>query len=176
MKTICVAMIALLLVGLHANAQVTGFALDEDPIFSATIAQYVHYPVTAIRGSVYGRFYAKFSIDSTGRIQNVVVLHPKINPKYTKRLGFEYEIINGLKQLPQLPPRYQGSYILPIAFVYINYSEDSRPLVPTNTLPEKYSDNSLLLNEVRIVGRSNMYRLTRPFSGIAPASRQVVLF
>ena len=176
MKIVCSALLVLLLVGLSASAQVTGFALDEDPVFTTTITQHIHYPVMAIRGSVYGRFYAKFSIDSAGRIQNVIVLYPKISPKYTKWLGFEYEIINGLKRLPQLTPRYQGSYLLPIAFVYINYSEDSRPRVPTNTLPEKYSDNSLLLNEVRIVGRSNMYNSLRPVSGRAPASRQVVLF
>ena len=176
MKTVCFATIALLLVGPSTNAQITGFSLNEDPIFSATVAQHVRYPVTAVRGSIYGRFYAKFSIDSVGRIQNITVLHPKINPKYNQRLGFEYEIINGLKQLPQMTPRYRGSYILPIAFVYINYSEDSRPRVPTNTLPEKYLDNSLIMNEVKIVGRSNMYRTVRPFSGIAPASRQVVLF
>ncbi|GAB3642481.1 hypothetical protein GCM10027423_31170 [Spirosoma arcticum] len=169
-------MVALLLTGLTANAQITGFALDEDPVFTATLAHHIHYPVTAIRGSVYGRFYVKFSIDSTGGIQNIAVLYPKINAKYAERLGFDYELINGLKQVPQLTARYKGSYILPVAFVYINYSEDSKPLVPTNTLPEKYVDNSLVLNEVRIVGRSNMYNSVRPVSRIAPASRQVVLF
>ena len=176
MKILCSTLIALLLTGLHANAQITGFALDEDPVFTATIARHIHYPVTAIRGSVYGRFYVKFSINSVGAIQNIAVLHPKIATKHNQRLGFEYEIINGLKQLPPLTPRYKGNYILPIAFVYINYSEDSKPLVPTNTLPEKYVDNSFLLNEVRIIGRSNMYNSVRPVSRIAPPSRQVVLF
>ena len=176
MKTLYSIIAAFLLTGLQANAQITGYALDEDPIFKTAITQHIHYPVTAIRGSVYGRFYMKFSIDSTGSIQNVAVLYPQISPKYAKRLGFEYELINSLKHVPQLTPRYKGSYILPVAFVYINYSESSEPLVPTNTLPEKYLDNSLVLNEIRVVGRSDMYRSLRPISGTAPASRQVVLF
>ncbi len=176
MKSLCLTTIAWLLTGLQTNAQVTGYALDEDPIFTASLTHGIHYPVTAIRGSVYGRFYVKFSIDSTGSIQNAVVLYPQISPKYAKKLGFEHELINGLKQVPRLTPRYKGSYILPVAFVYINYSEDSKPRNPTNTLPEKYLDNSLLLNEVRIVGYSDMYRSLRPVSGRAPASRQVVLF
>lgn len=176
MKILCSIIVAFLLTGLLANAQITGYALDEDPVFTATMAQYLHYPVAAIRGSVYGRFYVKFSIDSTGSIQHAAVLYPQISPKYAKMLGFEYELINSLKHVPQLTPRYKGSYILPVAFVYINYCESSKPLVPTNTLPETFLDNILVLNEVRVVGRSDMYRSLRPVSGRAPASRQVVLF
>ncbi|SOD95494.1 energy transducer TonB [Spirosoma fluviale] len=176
MKTLCSILVAFLLTGLEANAQITGYALDEDPVFTATVAQHLHYPATAIRGSVYGRFYVKFSIDSTGSLQNIAVLYPQISPKIAKSLGFEYELINSLRQVPRLTSRYRGSYILPVAFVYINYNEDSKPRVPTNTLPEKYLDNSLILNEVKVVGRSDMYRSLRPLSGNAPASRQVVLF
>lgn len=176
MKILCSLLAAFLSTGLLANAQITGYALDEDPIFTATIAQHLHYPATAIRGSIYGRFYVKFAIDSTGSIQNIAVLYPQISPKIAKNLGFEYELINSLKQVPRLTARYKGSYILPVAFVYINYTEDSKPRVPTNTLPEKYLDNSLILNEIRVVGRSDMYRSLRPLSGKAPESRQIVLF
>jgi hypothetical protein len=176
MKILCSILVALLSTGPLASAQITGYALDEDPVFTATLAQHLHYPVTAIRGSVYGRFYVKFSIDSTGSLQNIAVLYPQISPRISKSLGFEYELINSLKQIPRLTSRYKGSYILPVAFVYINYSEDSKPRVPTNTLPEKYLDNSLVLNEVKVVGRSDMYRSLRPLSGKSPESRQIVLF
>lgn len=176
MKTRWLALVAIFLTGLNAAAQIAGSALDEDPLFKATLIRHIHYPVTAVRGSVYGRFYVKFFINSTGSMQNITVLYPKISPKYAKSLGFEYEIINGFHHVPQLSPRYEGSYILPIAFVYTNYSEDSKPLVPTNTLPETYLDDSLILNEIRVDGSSNMYRTIRPFSGVAPASRQMVLF
>ena len=176
MKILCLITVTLLLTGLNANAQITGFALDEDPVFTTTLARHIHYPVTAVRGSVYGRFYVKFSIDSIGNLQNIAVVYPKISPRHTRRLGFEQAIRNGLQQLPQLPPRYRGNYILPIAFVYINFNEANRPLIPTNTLPEKYLNDDFLLNEVRIVGQSHMYRNVRTFSEIAPASRQVVLF
>ncbi|WP_461146346.1 hypothetical protein [Spirosoma pulveris] len=176
MKLLYSILVIFLLTGPLAKAQVTGYALDEDPVFTATIAAHLHYPVTAIRGSVYGRFYVKFAIDSIGSLQNIAVLYPQISPKIAKSLGFEYELINSLKQIPRLTSRYKGSYILPVAFVYINYSEDSKPRVPTNTLPEKYIDNSLILNEVRVVGSSDMYRSVRPLSGKAPESRQIVLY
>ncbi|GAB2545073.1 hypothetical protein [Spirosoma aerophilum] len=176
MKILYSIIIIFLLTGQVLRAQITGYALDEDPVFTATITEHLNYPVTAIRGSVYGRFYVKFSIDSTGSIRNIAVLYPQISPKYAKMLGFEYELINSLKHVPQLTPRYKGSYILPVAFVYINYSESSKPLVPTNTLPDQYLDNSLVLNEIRVLGHSDMYRSLRPLSGKAPASRQVVLF
>lgn len=176
MKVLCSILVAFLLTGPLATAQITGYALDEDPIFTATVAQHLHYPATAIRGSVYGRFYVKFSIDSTGSIQNIAVLHPQTSPAIAKRLGFEYELTNSLKQVPQLSSRYKGSYILPVAFVYVNYSQDSKPQVPTNTLPEKYLDNSLILNEIRVMGSSDLYRSLRPVSGKAPESRQIVLF
>ncbi|MCC5612757.1 hypothetical protein LC612_40235 [Nostoc sp. CHAB 5834] len=176
MKALFLILIVWLSTGLNAKAQITGSALDEDPIFTATLAQHIHYPVTAIRGSIYGRFYVKFSIDSIGSIQDIAVVYPQISPKSAKMLGFNYELINGLKQVPPLTPRYKGSYILPVAFVYINYSEDGKPRVPTNTLPERYFDNSLILQELTIVGRSSMYNSVRPVSRVAPPSRQVVLF
>lgn len=176
MKTLCSTLVAWLLIGLNANAQGAGATLDKDPIFTTTLVRHIHYPVTAVRGSVYGRFYVKFSIDSVGSIQNIAVLYPKISTRQTRRLGFEHEILNGLEQLPQLSPRYKGNYILPIAFVYTNYNEANRPLLPTNLLPEKYLTDGFLLNEVRIVGQSHMYRNVRTESEIAPASRQVVLF
>lgn len=176
MKILCSTLVAWLLIGLNANAQVAGAALDKDPVFTTTLARHIHYPVTAVRGSVYGRFYVKFSIDSVGSIQNIAVLYPKISPRQTQRLGFEYEMLNGLKQLPHLSPHYEGNYILPIAFVYTNYNEANRPLIPTNTLPEKYLNNGFLLDEVRIDGQSHMYRNIRTESEIAPTSQQVVLF
>ena len=176
MKILYSILLAWLLIGLDAKAQLARAALDKDPVFTTTLARHIQYPVTAVRGSVYGRFYVKFSIDSIGSLQNIAVLYPKINHRQAQKLGFEREILNGLKQLPQLSPHYKGNYILPIAFVYTNYNEANRPLLPTNLLPEKYLNDGFLLKEVLIVGHSHMYRNVRTESEIAPVSRQVVLF
>ncbi|MFN8357262.1 MAG: hypothetical protein U0Y10_22590 [Spirosomataceae bacterium] len=162
-----------LLLGSSAFSQNLG--LLNDPVFYGAAAQNIIYPIGAIQNSVYGRYYATFEVDTTGKVKNIKVIYPIINQKISKRLGFEYEIIQGLKKTPHLRDSDAGRYILPIAFVYTNYNDGGQPTYPTNLLPSGYTPrDAQMLKEVQIFAKSNQYRTVRPYSNVAPPSRQVV--
>ncbi|MFY7912123.1 MAG: hypothetical protein ACOVO2_21340, partial [Emticicia sp.] len=144
------------------------------PVFYAYASQNISYPVGAIRGSIYGRVYASFEVNSTGKIKNVNVIYPLVSQKVSKSLGFENEIVSGLSKIPKLNHVEAGKYILPIAFVYKNmYYGDVN--YPTNRISEDYfSKDFKFLQEIQITARSDQFRSLRPFSNIPPMSRQIV--
>lgn len=175
MKKILVLSLLLIPTMLHKVFS-QGLATLNDPIIAAAASNNIHYPIGAIRNSVYGRIYASFDIDSAGYIRNVNVVYPVMNKKTMGILGFEHEIKAGLSKTPRLRNRNQGKYILPIAFVYTNVYYNSNNY-PTNTLPEEYySKEYQVLNEVQITARSDQYRSIRQYSNIPPPSRQIVDF
>ncbi|MFN8348554.1 MAG: hypothetical protein U0X91_26365 [Spirosomataceae bacterium] len=166
----------LLIAMMEFKAFSQGLATLNDPIISAAASTNIHYPVGAIRNSVYGRFYASFDIDSLGYIRNIKVIYPIVNKRITRLLGFEHEIKAGLSKTPRLRNRNQGKYILPIAFAYTNVQYNINHY-PTNMLPEEYYSNEYqVLNEVQITARSDQYRSIRQYSNIPPPGRQIVDF
>ncbi|GGD77718.1 hypothetical protein GCM10011514_47050 [Emticicia aquatilis] len=145
-----------------------------DPIFYKAAQKNIGYPIGAIRGSVYGRLYASFEVDNKGAVKNVNLIYPLVSKKISHLLGFEAEIVGGLSKTPHLNNVSEGKYILPIAFVYKNiyYGDEN---YPTNRISEDYfSKDFQFLKEIQITARSDQYRMLRPFSGIPPASRQIV--
>lgn len=145
-----------------------------DPIFYKAAQKNIGYPIGAIRGSVYGRLYASFEVDNKGEVKNVNLIYPLVSKKISHLLGFEAEIVGGLSKTPHLNNVSEGKYILPIAFVYKNiyYGDEN---YPTNRISEDYfSKDFQFLKEIQITARSDQYRMLRPFSGIPPASRQIV--
>lgn len=145
-----------------------------DPIFYKAAQKNIGYPIGAIRGSVYGRLYASFEVDNKGAVKNVNLIYPLVSKKISHLLGFEAEIVGGLSKTPHLNNVSEGKYILPIAFVYKNvyYGDEN---YPTNRISEDYfSKDFQFLQEIQITARSDQYRMLRPFSGIPPASRQIV--
>lgn len=145
-----------------------------DPIFYLAALKNINYPIGAIRGSVYGRIYVSFEVDSKGKVKDISLIYPLVSKKISHLLGFEAEIISGLSKTPRLENTSVGKYILPIAFIYKNiyYGEDN---VPTNRISEDYTKKDYqFLKEIQITARSDQYRSLRPYSNIPPMSRQIV--
>ena len=171
-KSFVFAFIFLSFLGVESYAQAIKETID--PIFYKAAQKNIGYPIGAIRGSVYGRLYASFEVDNKGAIKNVNLIYPLVSKKISHLLGFEAEIVGGLSKTPHLNNVSEGKYILPIAFVYKNiyYGDEN---YPTNRISEDYfSKDFQFLKEIQITARSDQYRMLRPFSGIPPASRQIV--
>jgi hypothetical protein len=148
--------------------------LNENPVFRGFAQRNIEYPPEAIRYSLYGRIYATFVVDTIGRIDSVKILYPAMSPKYEKNIGFGHWIKQGLQKTPLLGLGYKGEYMVPIAFVYTNY--DRHPLIayPNNRLPVSFDINNLvLLDEIQICGKSDLYPAMRRFSRQAPFSKQI---
>jgi hypothetical protein len=135
--------------------------LDRNLVFFELAKKNIDYPRTAILSSMYGRFFAKFNVNHIGEIENIDVFYPKMTLNFESKVGFGASIKKGLKELPLLGLGYEGTYILPVAFVFTNYSESSQPLYPTNSLPEFIETNNMtVLTEIKVFGKSNRY--TKP--------------
>lgn len=133
----------LILLAQIATAQHTPARIDQDPVFVSVLTRQIAYPLKAASGA-YARIYAGFSIDQKGHVQNVTILNPaKIG------YGFEEEVTQGLKRLPLLNPRYEGDYVLPVLFVYVNYERQANETIPDGTVPTWYFTNRTLLTEIR---------------------------
>ena len=135
--------------------------LDRNLVFFELAKKSIDYPRTAILSSMYGRIFAQFSVNRNGKIGDIQVFYPKMTPSFENSVGFGASIRKGLKRLPLLGLGYEGTYILPIAFVFTNFSESSEPLLPTNTLPDFIKTNNMtILTEIKVFGKSNRY--TKP--------------
>ncbi len=132
--------------------------LDRNLVFFELAKKSIDYPRTAILSSMYGRIYAQFSVNRNGKIGDIQVFYPKMTPSFENSVGFGASIRKGLKRLPLLGLGYEGTYILPVAFVFTNYGESSQSLHPTNTLPEFIETNNMtILTEIKVFGKSNRY-------------------
>lgn len=135
--------------------------LDKNLVFFELAKKSIDYPRTAILSSMYGRIFAQFRVNRVGKIEDIQVFYPKMTPSFENSVGFGASIRKGLKRLPLLGLGYEGTYILPVAFIFTNYSESSQPLHPTNTLPEFIETNNMtILTEIKVFGKSNRY--TKP--------------
>lgn len=135
--------------------------LDRNPVFFELAKKSIDYPRTAILSSLYGRVYAKFNVNHKGKIEAIEVFYPKMTANFENSVGFGASIKKGLKKLPLLGLGYEGVYILPIAFVFTNYSESSQAHYPSNSLPDFIETNDMtVLTEIKVFGKSNRY--TKP--------------
>jgi hypothetical protein len=151
--------------------QIFSADLNNDPVFNNVVLNRIHYPAKPASNAIYGRFYASFTIDDVGHIQQVSVLYPKMPTRVSKQYGFESEILAGFRRMPPLNPRLAGNYVLPIAFCFTHFGEGPNPIVPTNRLPREYNiGDRILLSEVKIFAESPS--ATRSLNGF-PASRQI---
>lgn len=133
--------------------------LDRNPVFFELAKKSIDYPHTAILSSLYGRVYAKFSVNRNGKIEAIEVFYPKMTANFENSVGFGASIKKGLKKLPLLG--YEGTSILPIVFVFTNFSESPQVHYPTNSLPDFIETNNMtVLTKIKIFGKSNLY--TKP--------------
>lgn len=68
--------------------------------------------------------------------------------------GFEPTIIAALKKLPSLKLQYSGRYILPVAFIYVDYRDKTNPHVPSDVLYIDDLAGRTMLKEIEIFGSS----------------------
>lgn len=143
----------LLLFAGAATAQPGQVPIDQDPVFTTVLKSRIKYPVLAEQTGVYARVYARFMVNEKGHVQQIDL----IQSARTKD-GFGNAVLSGLKHLPPLNRRYEGQYILPVDFAYINYERSPEPLLlPTGPLPRHYLHDYILLTPIRIVGNSRTY-------------------
>ena len=132
--------------------------LDRNRVFFELAKKSIKYPRTGISSSMYGRIYAKFTVSKSGKVENIEVFYPRMNPDFEKSVGFGASIKQGLTKLPLLGLGYGGAYVLPVVFVFTNYSETPQLHYPSNVLPEFIkTDNMTILTEIKIAGKSNRY-------------------
>lgn len=113
------------------------------------------YPGWVGKQGIYGRVYAGFTVDSSGRIGKVVLLSPD-----NIGFGLDAEVTKALSELPTLASSSKGDYIIPIAFTFTNNKDRSGPHVPVNRLPEERLANRTLLEEVVIPYTANSTSIT----------------
>lgn len=143
--------------------------LDRNLVFFELAKKSIDYPRTAILSSMYGRIYAQFKVNRIGKIENIQVFYPKMTPSFENSVGFGASIRKGLKRLPLLGLGYEGTYILPVAFVFTNYGESPQPLQPTNLLPEFIETNNMtILTEIKVYGDSRRYSIPDFKNGFEP--------
>ena len=143
--------------------------LNENPVFFELAQLNIHYPINAIKNSLYGRIYAKFVVDKIGKVNYKEVIYPEITPEYERAVGFIREIKRGLSKLPILGLGYEGEYIVPIAFIFNNHRDYPELAYPKNRLPNSFDTKNMnFLHELKINGRSDAY----PYI-ISPLSKQI---
>lgn len=132
--------------------------LNDNPVFFELAQRNIHYPIIAIKLSLYGRIYTKFAVNKIGKISNIEVIYPLISPEYEKKIGFIQEIKRGLSKLPILGLGYEGEYIVPVAFIFNNHNDHPELAYPTNRLPNSFdTEDMIFLDELKIHGRSDIY-------------------
>ena len=132
--------------------------LDRNLVFFELAKKNIDYPRTAILSSLYGRIYAKFNVSEKGKIEEIEIFYPKMTTQFENSVGFGANIKKGLKKLPLLGLGYEGTYILPIAFVFTNFSESPQVHYPSNSLPDFIETNNMtILTEIKVFGKSNRY-------------------
>ncbi|WP_461126816.1 hypothetical protein [Spirosoma aerophilum] len=68
--------------------------------------------------------------------------------------GFEPTILAALKKLPSLKLHYNGRYILPVAFVFVDYRDKNNPRVPSDVLYIDDLAGRVVLKEIKLFGSS----------------------
>lgn len=133
-----------------AYSQADSLTVRHDPVFAKVLQKRIHYPQKAESTAMQAKIYAGFTINGEGHIQDIVILNPQ-----KTGLGFEEEVMNGLKRLPPLNHKYAGSYALPIAFMFENEEN-------LGSLRSGFYINRTLLSEFRILGNIRAVRKEMP--------------
>jgi hypothetical protein len=97
---------------------------------------------------------------------------------FENSVGFGASIKKGLGKLPLTGLGYEGTYILPIAFVFTNYGESPQPLQPTNILPEFIETNNItILTEIKLHVHGRRYSIPDFKNGFEPIrpSQQIAM-
>ncbi|WP_080059373.1 hypothetical protein [Spirosoma aerolatum] len=130
-------------------AQITPNTLSQDPVFRTVLAARLVYPFDALYKEIYARVYAGFEVDEKGHLFNISILN---HMSRGTRYGFEPNTIAALKKLPPLNPHYQGRYILPIAFIYVDSRHLDNPYIPKDSISMGGLANYILLDEIKVIG------------------------
>lgn len=144
-------LLLLLVTGQTTFAQIADDALSQDPVFTTVLTRRLSYPNQASWSSMYARVFVGFRVDEKGRIQEISVLN---HMSRGIQFGFEPTVIAALKKLPSLNLRYTGNYLLPVAFIYVDYRYKHKQYVPKDTLYQQYVMGRVVLNEIKVFGNS----------------------
>lgn len=117
----------------------------KEDVFRELLHTRIQYPAWVGNQGVYGRVYAGFDVDSVGTIKNVAILSPE-----NIGFGFAFEVKKALENLASVSPTFQGRYVLPVAFTFINPKDNAITRIPVNRLPDERMQNRILLTEVTI--------------------------
>ncbi len=167
MKKIITSAITFLVISFYCKAQKN---LNENPLFFKLAERHIHYPINAIKVSLYGRIYTKFTVNKIGKIENIEVFFPVMKPEYDKLIGFTKSIKSGLSKIPLLGIGYDGEYIVPIAFIFTNHRDSPEIAYPKNRLPNDFdTEHRKFLHELKITAKSDDY----PSIISAPQSIQI---
>ncbi|GAB3023835.1 energy transducer TonB [Spirosoma pulveris] len=148
----CYWRLLLLFVISHVSVAQTGSDdLNDDPVFTAVLSRRLKYPREAEWASVYGRVFAGFTVSEKGRVEDIAILNHSTKGMY---YGFESTIIAALKKLPPLKLQYSGRYILPVAFIYVDYRDKNNPRVPSDVLYIDDLAGRIILKEINVFGSS----------------------
>jgi hypothetical protein len=155
MKKILISTVIFISISFYCDAQKS---LNENTLFFKLAERNIDYPINAIKVSLYGRIYTKFTVDKIGKIKNIDVFFPVITPEYEKSIGFVKSIRSGLSKIPLLGINYEGEYILPIAFIFTNHKDDPVIAYPKNRLPNGFdTENRIFLHELKITAKSDEF-------------------
>lgn len=142
----------LLLVLSHVSvAQTDSADLNDDPVFTTVLTRRLKYPRRAEWASVYGRVFAGFTVSEKGRVEDISILNHSAKGTY---YAFEPTIVAALKKLPPLKLQYSGRYILPVAFIYVDYRDKNNPRVPSDVLYIDDLAERIILKEINVFGSS----------------------
>ncbi|WP_198175312.1 hypothetical protein [Spirosoma telluris] len=134
-----------------AIAQPDSPALSQDPVFTTILKRRLKFPRQAEWASRYNRIFAEFTVDDKGRVQAISILNHSVEGDY---VGFESTIIAALKKLPSLNLRYTGSYILPVAFILVDYRQKDKQFIPEEKLYVQDLAGRVVLDEIKVFGNN----------------------
>jgi hypothetical protein len=144
--------LVLLLVISHVSVAQTGSVdLSNDPVFTTVLSRRLKYPREAEWASVYGRVFASFTVSEKGRVEDIAILNHSAKGMY---YGFEPTLVAALKKLPSLKLHYSSRYILPVAFIYVDYRDKTNPRVPSDILYVDDLAGRVILKEIKLFGSS----------------------
>lgn len=142
-------LLVLMTITYMAKAQTVTADLSQDPVFTTILNRRLKYPRQAQWSSRYGRVFAGFTIDEKGHIQSISILNHSVEWEYA---GLEPTVLGALQKLPPLRPQYTGNYILPVAFILVDYRHKDKPFVPTDTLYIQDLTDRVILKEIKVMG------------------------
>lgn len=146
MKRILTGLLSLVMT-CHALGQDAPKSIASNPGFTRQLLKNTRFPAAAGRRKSEGRLYLYFDIDSQGKIANADVK----NPNGIDTL-FVNEVVRVSHKIPEQDVAYEGHYVLPVAFAYVESNERyvSKALTRQETRLLKRSRKRTLLGEIAV--------------------------